>query len=237
MRRLSGFTSALALALSLALAAPAAAVPGAVSPPAPTYPAPIKSGSQWYPIFANVIGAATTVAPSQNTARCAPFWAPFAYHTDSADIFVTTGGTGPLNFAIYTDAIDATTGKHQPQSPVTAPTVTFTVTGTGAATAALGTAGVGVPIAQGLNWVCTNDTTASDAVRFTAAILTSNYFSALVGAVSTNLANSSGPLTSLTVSQTAGTSGSNWPSLAGVAMTESSTTSVPTVGLRIATVP
>ena len=197
----------------------------------------VTTGLQYFEIWPSVSLAATTVAPTQNTARCAPFNVYAAFHTDQVAMQVSTLGVGPLNFALYTDAVDATTHKHQPQTPITNPNVTLAVSSTGLQSSALGTGGVGVPLAVGLNWACINNTNVTDVVRFIGINSASTGISGLIGITSASIAVSGSQLTSLTIAETAGTTITNWPSLVGQTMVESNTTSIPNFALRIATVP
>ena len=99
---------------------------------------------------------------------------------------ISTLGTGPLTFALYTDAINS--HKRIPSATISyspAVKVGFTVTSTGLITAALGVSRrQELQSRAGLNWVCSNDTTSGDAVRFTAVSNAYPLFMYLVGGAS-----------------------------------------------------
>lgn len=197
-------------------------------------PAPIANGTVAYPIFPNTANTASIAAPAQNAARCTAFNWPWASHVDKASMTVSTLGTGPLNFALYTDAVDSVTGRHQPQTLITDPSLTFTVTAAATVTVNLGTAGVGVPLAKGLNWACINDAATGDAVRYYSLLTTSTAVVALVGATSPALSSANTALMALqATSITAGT----WPSFAGVAFNEAGGLSTPNFALELASAP
>lgn len=201
-------------------------------------PAPIASGGQWYPAFANIQTAPIAAAPPANTARCTPFNWQWTAHVDKASLQVTVVGTGPLNFAIYTDAIDATTNRHQPQTLLTDPSLAFPLTAvSGQVQLALGTPGVGIPLQKGLNWICTNDATASDAARYSAMFGGLTYASGLIGTNNAPFAATGNPLMALTFAITAGTTTANWPSFAGTVFTDANTPPNASIALEIATVP
>ena len=189
--------------------------------------------TQIYAMWPGVNVVAGTVAPAQSFARCAPFTVYPAQHWDELLMDVTTLGTGPLTVALYSDAIDPTTKKHQPESPISSGSGSFTVTGIGVVTVALGTAGTGIPIPAGLNWLCTNDATNSDAVRFFALPSNAAIASALVGAAIAADVLSSTQISSLVVAETSGT----WPSFVGTTFTENTGASIPFIGYRPASVP
>lgn len=233
--RLTLRASACALALLSALPALAQQ---AISQPAPPAmpPALIGNDTQYYTLgaYSTAVGS---IALGQNSARCSPFYAPYAFHADQAGVTVTTLGTGPLNFALYTDAIDATTHRHQPQTLITNPNVTFVVTSTGNITTALGTGGVGVAVPQGLNWACVNDTNAADAVRFDVVNSLASSLANLIGSNAQATATTNALFVSMTATETAGTTTTNWPSLAGVTFTDNASNSFPVFALRVATAP
>ena len=203
-------------------------------------PAPVPASgnqTQLYPLWSGVTVTTGAVAPSQNIARCQPFYAAVAYHADLVEIDNTTGGTGPINFALYTDALDSTSKRHQPQALITNPNVTIPAT-ISFQTAALGVAGTGVAVPQGLNWACINDTTAADAVRWTSIPATSSVISYLVGSTTATNVLSGTQLMSLTFAVTAGTTGTNWPSFIGTTFTDSTTNgAAPFIALRVVSVP
>ncbi len=195
---------------------------------------PSAADNMFYFLWPGAGGATGAAAPSQNTAACTPFLAPggISQHIDQLAINVTTLGAGPLNVALYTDGIDGTTNRHQPQTLISSSS--FTVTGTGQPTAAMGSNGVGVPIAAGLSWVCINDTNSGDAVRFNTVAANATVIAQMIG--STSAANETGTstfVTNLLVSETAGT----WPSFAGVSFTENTTARMPMMAARVASVP
>lgn len=229
-------TASAAFALCAALAASPALADGYTPPTTPLPPALVGNDTQYYTIGA-YSAAVGSIAPTQNSARCTPFYAPSAFHADQAVVTVSTLGTGPINFALYTDAVDATTHRHQPQTLITNPNVTFAVTGTGQVAAALGTGGVGVAVPQGLNWACVNDTNSADAVRLDVINSLGSSLANMIGSTSTVTSSSNTLLTSLTAAETAGTTTTNWPSLAGVTFSDSGVNSVPVIALRLATVP
>lgn len=192
------------------------------------------NGTQIYPLWGpGVIPGAGALAPVQNTARCAPFFVAQPMHWDELLLSVTTLGTGPLPVALYTDAIDATTKKHQPQTPFSSTSLAFTVTGTGNVNVPLGSAGVGISIPIGLNWICTNETTATDAVRIPTVAATSTLFTSLIGVTTLNGADSTSQITAWTISETSGT----WPSFVGSAFTESGSVITLMMSYRVASAP
>jgi hypothetical protein len=198
----------------------------------------IANDTMYYPAWPGATVTASGSNPLQNFARCSPFYWPIAAHVDQAGMNVSTLGLGPINFALYTDAIDATTHKHQPQALITNPNVTFTVTSVAAVTVALGSAGTGVALAQGLNWVCINDTASADGVRWMGLASTTTVVPGLIG--TSTLANAVGAtqLVALIVAQTAGTTAANWPSFAGVAFSENVISgNTPAFAFRVATQP
>lgn len=202
---------------------------GGIAPP----PASVTNKNQLYPMWGGITTAAGGAAPTQNTARCTPFITP-AQHWDELIVDVTTLGTGPLAFALYTDAIDATTGIHQPQTPITGGNGSWTVTGAGVLTAALGTAGTGIAIPLGMSWFCYNDTNSADVVRFnTWAAASPVLFASLVGITSPGNPIATTQFTSLTTAEASGT----WPSFAGVAFVASNVTLVPMIAERVVSVP
>ena len=193
--------------------------------------APASNDAQYISLFPTV--ATTGVAsPTQNNARCAAFVAQEAEHVDQLSMTVTTLGTGPLNVALYSDAIDTTTHRHQPQAAIGSGS--FVVTAAATVQAAIGTNGVGVPLSAGINWACINDTNAADAVRFTAMSGTSTFEANLIGSNSAaNVTSASANLSSLLIGQTAGT----WPSFVGSTFSDSAGVAMPLLGARIASVP
>lgn len=206
-----------------------AALSGGGIPPTP----PTSNDTQYYGLYVGVV-TVTGAAPTQNTARCAPFLAfgGVAQHVDQLGMTVTTLGTGPIAVALYTDAKDATSGRHQPQTLLASGS--FTVTGTGAVTAAMGTNAVGVPLAAGLNWACMNDGAAADAVRYSTVAATSNFIANLIGSsTAANITSNVANISSLTTAQTSGT----WPSFVGVTFADSAGSLMPLLSARVASVP
>ncbi len=210
----------------------AIAVLGASAQPVTT---PTHDDAQYYNLFPYGVGAADTQAPSQNVARCTPFLAPggVASHIDQVAMTVSTLGTGPLYYAFYTDAIDATTNRHQPQTFITNSSGSFTVTSAATVTGAVGQGGTGVAIPVGLNWFCTNDSNSNDAVRFISFPVNNTSVAGLIGSSTAANVVSTGNITSIITSETAGT----WPSFVGVTFTDSTTGTVPLIAARIASAP
>ena len=198
---------------------------------------PITTGTQYYPAWPNANIANSIVAPAQNAARCSPFWLSVAYHADQIAIIVTTAGTGPLNFAIYSDAVDATRLRHQPQTLLTDPSLAFNVTSAANVTVSLGTSGVGIAIPQGLNWICVNDTTGSDVVRYAQVAATMSTMSGLVGSSAPGQVTSVSQFAGLNTAVTAGTTTANWPSFVGTVFTDLNTPYVPNIAFRVTSVP
>lgn len=240
MIRAALFAGALALLASQAHAGGGANALGGQNSSAGvvTVPPPITTGTQWYPAFSNSL-ATTTAAPAQNTARCTPFNWPFSAHVDKAVISVLTAGTGPLNIALYTSALDSVTGKHQPQTLITDPSLAVAVTSVAFVTINLGVAGVGVPLQKGVNWVCVNDAVASDAVRYFGLGTSSIQLSALVGSAGAAFVAGGNQPLSITIAINAGTTTANWPSFVGQTFNDtlSNAPSAPNLALEIATVP
>ena len=205
-----------------------AGAPCAAAPPLPS----TGNDTQIYPLW-NTATANGALAPSQNSARCSPFFNSQAMHWDQLFITVQTLGTGPLTVALYTDAIDATTKKHQPQTLQSASNLSFTVTSAATVSVSLGAAGTGIPIPAGINWVCVNDTTSTDLVRTLDISSASAVISTLIG--STTNTSAIGPtfITSLTIAQTSGT----WPSFAGSTFVESTAQDMPMMAYRVASAP
>jgi hypothetical protein len=193
----------------------------------------------FYPLWPGITPFLLAGAPNQNTARCAPFYWPTVSHVDQVAMQVVTLGTGPINVALYTDAIDATSHKHQPQNLIANSSGSFTVTGTGPQTSAMGTGGVGIPLPQGLSWACINDGTASDAVRWGGIALNSTPIPGLIGsATPLNVVSSNGAVGSLLTTTGTVTAGT-WPSFVGTTFTEvtSASGAMPILALRVATQP
>lgn len=194
---------------------------------------PSNGGAQYYGLFTGTV-TISAAAPSQNIARCAPFETPggLAQHLDQLAMTVSTLGTGPLAVALYSDAIDATTHRHQPQAPLWSGS--FTVTAAATVTVAVGTPGVGVAVPAGLDWVCTDDGVASDAVRFPTFAGSSPFVANLIGSSApASLTSSAANISSLIISETSGT----WPSFAGATFADSAGALVPLLAARVASVP
>lgn len=203
-------------------------------------PPPISPATTQTQVIALVdtVVALSSVAPSQNFTRCSPFKVPVPQHWDELLMGVTTLGTGPITVALYTDAIDSTSHRHQPQALIASSSGSFTVTGTGLITSAMGVSGTGIPIPAGLNWACTNDAAAADAVRYDAIGPTSTYFMNLLGAVQTVAVASllgTSQIVSLRSNSTI-TSGT-WNSAVGVTFLDDAQANPVNLGARIASVP
>jgi hypothetical protein len=201
-----------------------------IAPPLPS----TANDTQLYPLWPGITVVAGTVAPTQNTARCSPFILGVPEHWDELLIDIATLGTGPIAVALYTDAIDTNTGKHQPQSLESSSSLAFTVTAAGVSTVALGAAGTGIAVPAGMNWICTNDANSADAVRATIFPASSSLISAMMGSVSGQNILSLSQVNALTRTQTSGT----WPSsFAGNTWSESATGATILTGYRVASAP
>ena len=199
--------------------------------PLPFETSPASNDAQYISLFPTT-ATTSAAAPSQNVARCAAFTSPVAEHVDQLSLTVTTLGTGPLNVSLYSDAIDATTQRHQPQAAVGSGS--FVVTSAATVQAAIGTNGVGVPLSAGINWACINDTNAADAVRLVVMAGTSTYEANLIGSSTpANVTSVNANISSLVIGQTAGT----WPSYVGATFTDSAGVAMPLLSARVASVP
>ena len=199
--------------------------------PLPFETSPASNDAQYISLFPTT-ATTSAAAPSQNVARCAAFTSPVAEHVDQLSLTVTTLGTGPLNVSLYSDAIDATTNRHQPQAAVGSGS--FVVTSAATVQAAIGTNGVGVPLSAGINWACINDTNAADAVRLVVMAGTSTYEANLIGSSTpANVTSVNANISSLVIGQTAGT----WPSYVGATFTDSAGVAMPLLSARVASVP
>lgn len=217
--------------------------PGVTDSGAPCggYPsiAPTHNDEQWYQLFPDATAGGAASSPSTNAARCAPFLGPggSASHVDALGVDVSAAGVGPVFLALYTDAIDATTHRHQPQSLIAAANSSLTVTAVGAFSVGIGDAGTGVPISGGLNWVCVNDPSSESALKFYAYSASYTGIAALIGSSTLLNTVSNANITSLTVSNTCSSGVCSWPSYSGTPFADSTTADMPLVAARIASVP
>ena len=203
-------------------------IPGVTPPPPST-----GNDTQIYSLWPNAISANGAISQGQNIARCAPFLVQQPQHWDELLLTIITLGTGPLNVALYTDAIDATSKKHQPQTLESSSSLSFTVTSAATVSVALGTAGTGIAIPVGLNWVCTNDTNSGDVVRTVVYASGSSTIAGLIGSTTASNAIGVGFISGVQTAETAGT----WPSFVGVAFTDTATQGTAFIGYRPASAP
>jgi hypothetical protein len=196
-------------------------------PPSAGYPSYVANDTRYYPISV----ATSVVGPTANTAStlyCAPTYVQVAMHWDSIAANVSTVGTTNVQLAVYTDEINSS-GYHQPNTLISN-TTSLSDTSTGGITGALGSAGVGVAIPAGLNWVCqvSNDST----VKLDAYGSGFSYITTQLGTATATNATGVALLGSLTYAGTFGT----WPTLGSTSMTEQTGFAI-SAAYRIATIP
>jgi hypothetical protein len=198
---------------------------------APTFsPAVATYRPLWGPITVGN-GAAETIS----TALCAPFIAPLAQHWDQIVTSVATAGSSNVQFAIYPDGLNSTSGVHQPVGAAIYSSSSIADTGSTPflITWPLGTSGIGQAITQGPNWICLN--TGDSTVLFQTVPATTTYIAGLIGGLTPGHNNTFNQnTTGLKITQTFGT----WPTFTtSSAFTEVSNNTVPQYYYRIATTP
>ena len=200
-----------------------------VTPPLPS----TGNDTQLYPLWTGITPTVGSIAPTQNVAHCAPFVINQPMHLDQLLMDVTTLGTGPIAVALYTDAIDATKKVHQPQTLESSSSLSFIVTTATTVSVSLGSAGTGIPIPAGMNWVCTNDATATDAVRYELYPINSTVISSLIGSATAANVLSGTQVSALGISETSGT----WPSFVGSTFSDQTAGQTIMMAYRVASAP
>jgi hypothetical protein len=195
--------------------------------------APVGGHSLFYPMHPGAITQATGAALSVTLAYCNPFVVSTSQHWNEIASWAQTAGTSNVEFAVYSDAVDLTTHRHQPQTvyssltsgPIgntsTAATIAWTFTST--------------PFPAGMYWICTaaNDTTfksmsLASSNTLLAGMMGSTSAQNIIGGAS------HAPVQTLTAAHTFGT----WGSFAGVTMAEpNSSPTSPVYAVGVSSVP
>jgi hypothetical protein len=176
------------------------------------------------------------VAQTASSIVCSPFIAPLPQHWDQiVATAVTAGGAGTnVQFAIYPDGLNATSGAHQPVGAAIYSSGSISDNGSTplAVIWSLGTSGVGQAIAQGPDWICMNADNST--VVFQVISGSTSYIASLIGALTSGHAAGTLNTVGLRITQTFGT----WPTFTTAsAFTEIVNSTAVSYSYRIATTP